>query len=275
MYFLVIDNRENKLIEQIQKFEINNFCIEVKPLKIGDILIVKSDSSDFDIKNCLDEELFKNTILIFERKTCQDLLASVNDGRYREQKARLLANFSLNQICYLIENDISTSLNKYRKNGRQIVIGALVNKCFRDNIKMLKTANICETIEFLMNICKKIVSNPDFFEKKQTDENTEESNLNYTSCVKISKKENITRDSFGILSLTIIPGISHKIAGVIMDKYTSLNNLITAINNSFHQHKTYDNIITDIGNINISISGDKVRRLGQKSAQRLVEMLVG
>ena len=43
---------------------------------------------------------------------------------------------------------------------------------------MLKTANTCETIEFLMNICKKIVSNPDFFEKKQTDENTEESNLN-------------------------------------------------------------------------------------------------
>ena len=81
MYFLVIDNRENKLIEQIKNFEINNFCVEVKPLKIGDILIVKSDSSDFDIKKCADEEMFKNTILIFERKTCQDLLASVNDGR--------------------------------------------------------------------------------------------------------------------------------------------------------------------------------------------------
>jgi ERCC4-type nuclease len=274
MYFLVIDNREKKLIDLTKDLIIDKFKVLVKPLKLGDVLIIKC-SNEFDINTCSDEQLYNNCVLIFERKTCEDLLSSVNDGRYREQKARLLANFKLNQICYLIENELSTSLNKYRKNGKQIVIGAMVNKCFRDNIKMIKSKNIFETVDFLLNICKKVVSHPEYFNQLNDEETSEDLSINYNSCIKISKKENITRDSFGILSLTIIPGISINIASTIMSKYGSLNNLIKSINSSFEQHASYQNIITEIGDIQIPITGDKLRRIGSKCTQRLVEMLVG
>ena len=49
------------------------------------------------------DDIYKNAVLIFERKTCADLLSSINDGRYREQKSRLVSNFKKNQICILLK----------------------------------------------------------------------------------------------------------------------------------------------------------------------------
>lgn len=268
MFSIIIDNREIKLIELFKTFEIPNFKLYVKPLKIGDILILNS-SENLDIETCSDEEMYKLVLTIFERKTCQDLLSSINDGRYREQKARLIANFNLNQICYLIENDISPSLNKYRKNGRQIVIGALVNKCFRDNIKIIKTSNIIETCDFLLNICKKVSSNPEFF---QCEENKSHENT-YTSSVKISKRDNITPSSFATISLAIIPGVSDKMANNIIEKYGSLNSLIKEINKVSDDNLL--SIIKEIGNIQIDITGGKKRRIGDKVSERIVKMLLG
>ena len=272
MFSIVVDNRELKLINLFKTFVISNFKFYVKPLKIGDILIL-NNSEEIDINTCTDEEMYKLVLIIFERKTCEDLLSSINDGRYREQKSRLLANFKLNQICYIIEKDISQGLNKYRKNGRQIVIGALVNKCFRDNIKIIKTSSIIETCDFLLNICKKVCSNPEFF---NTDSLTQVSSVNedstYSSNIKISKRENITPKTFGTLSLSIIPGISDKIANNIVEKYGSLNSLILAINNSVDD---LSKIIKEIGNIQIEITGGKTRRIGDKVAERLVQMILG
>jgi ERCC4-type nuclease len=157
-YILYIDNRETALIENFKDYGSNlkNFRVEVCALKVGDILVSRNVSceSESDSDSDSDSDIYKNAVLIFERKTCADLLSSINDGRYREQKSRLLSNFKKSQICYIIENEISASLNKYRKSGRQIVIGALVNKCFRDDLKTIKTRNIEETCEFLANICK-------------------------------------------------------------------------------------------------------------------------
>ena len=171
-YILYIDNRESGLIENFKNYSVNlkNFRVEVCALKVGDILISRNAPCESESESESESDIYKNAVLIFERKTCADLLSSINDGRYREQKSRLLSNFKKSQICYIIENEISASLNKYRKSGRQIVIGALVNKCFRDGLKTIKTRNIEETCEFLANICKKVVTNPEFFEVMETGE---------------------------------------------------------------------------------------------------------
>ena len=53
---------------------------------------------------------------IFERKTLTDLNASINDGRYKEQKHRLLSSYSNNAITYIIEgDDIHKSINRNDK----------------------------------------------------------------------------------------------------------------------------------------------------------------
>jgi len=282
-YTLIFDNREHKLIEKFQDREIVNFSITTEALKVGDI-IIKNTETD-------------KVILIFERKTCQDLLASINDGRYREQKARLCAHYSLNQICYLIESSIDISLNKYRKNGTQIVLGALVNKMFRDNIRILRTDSIDETKRFLLTICKKVNTNPEFFQQTcvagseanagaNTGSNAGSTNTlsepntdnTYVHNIKLAKKDNITPTTFGIISLSIIPGVSTKIAETIIKTYKNINNLVIKINsnndNDNDNNGTNDEmIIKELTNIKITHASSKQRKLGPVLAKRIVSFL--
>jgi len=305
-YNIYIDNRETKLIDLLKEVDIPKFNKSVKALKVGDIVITKEfDQNCDETDNSFDDNLYKNTILIFERKTCSDLLSSINDGRYREQKSRLLANFNRKQICYIIENDIDYSLNKYRKNGRQIVIGALVNKCFRDNIKTIKTRNLNETVEFLLNICKKVISNPEFFAINDSAINTNENSISkentqienslentqivdnentgnteniqigesYTSNIKIAKKDNINPTTFSVLSLSIIPGVSHKISEIIIEYFGSLTNLILKAKKDFEENNTYENTILEISNIQMELVGGKKRKIGKVVSSRIITML--
>lgn len=274
-YCLIIDNRETKLIALLANKQVENFNIIVKPLKLGDIVIARSSKDKLD-----DEEwIYSNTITIFERKTCSDLLSSINDGRYREQKARLLSNFSKNQVCYIIENNIDKSLDKYRKGGCKVVRGAIINKIFRDRLTVVKTQNLEETVEYLLTICKKVNSNIEFF-LQESKESTSSSSanttntINYSSVVKINKRENITFDNFGIISLGIIPGVSNKIAKRILEEYDCINNLISSINKCFTEQGDYVRIITAISDLSIEITGGKQRRIGKQVAQRIVEMLI-
>jgi ERCC4-type nuclease len=266
-YKLILDNREHGLIELLKEESIGNFDFEIAQLPLGDI-VIKSVEDD-------------QTIIIFERKTCTDLLSSINDGRYRDQKTRLIANYSLDQICYIIEANISNSLDKYRKNGKKIVIGALVNKLFRDKIKILRTSTINETCDFILNICKKINSNPEFFIKSSNDlqktlnnENKNETSLSnslstneYLSNIKVAKKDNIDGNAVSVLSLTIIPGVSHKVANLIISKVESLNKLIVMINNDREE------TIKTIQNLEMDVASGKKRKIGSKVATRIVEFL--
>ena len=86
---LVIDNREN--IKLDIKNKINDATFE--NLELGDFLFKVNDVD----------------VLIIERKTISDYAASIKDGRNREQKKRLLLNYPLNKILYLIEGDLTTN----------------------------------------------------------------------------------------------------------------------------------------------------------------------
>ena len=72
---IIIDNREQKIK---QKLTVEKYpFISYENLELGDILVK------------YDNEL----LLIIERKTLSDLASSVKDGRYKQQKIRLLNNF--------------------------------------------------------------------------------------------------------------------------------------------------------------------------------------
>jgi ERCC4-type nuclease len=84
---LIIDNRE----QQIKKLLIDKgIDFEIEQLKCGDILLQKDS-------NCI----------CIERKTIQDLWSSIKDGRFREQRARLMDWRNecplQNHVMYVIE----------------------------------------------------------------------------------------------------------------------------------------------------------------------------
>ena len=95
---IIIDNRESKIYSGIIERDLDKYSnlitIEKQQLEIGDIHIKYMD-----------------LIVIYERKTIKDLLSSIKDGRYKEQKARLLSfrdSYSSN-INYIIEGDSITA----------------------------------------------------------------------------------------------------------------------------------------------------------------------
>lgn len=74
---LIIDIREQELINVCKTMianDTNYVTVETEQLPIGDILIKTDEGKD---------------VMIVERKTLQDLLASIKDGRYEEQSHRL------------------------------------------------------------------------------------------------------------------------------------------------------------------------------------------
>ena len=85
MLLIKVDYREKDLIALLQLMtgdENNGDSIKIKVdnLKIGDVAFIETDKDGNDVDN---------ELLLFERKSLNDLAASIKDGRYAEQSFRL------------------------------------------------------------------------------------------------------------------------------------------------------------------------------------------
>ncbi len=260
---LTIDNREKDLKVAFSNAEYLN-------LDLGDIKITYNG----------------NLLLLIERKTMADLIASVNDGRYREQKQRMLeSGIPKCKLMYILEgslNDIPGHL--------KTLYGMIINTLFRDKITVLKFEDIDETIFFIKRIIKKledkdptlvslsllssnVLSNVLSNENKLEHDGAEDdinnvNNIAYLSTIKMKKKDNLTSQNCSILQLAQIPGMSMQNANLIIDKYKSIANLI----------KTYFEIDETkrakmLMDLEITISNGKKRKLGPVLSERIYNYL--
>lgn len=193
---LIIDNRENSLIKLLQK---HNFHFTSSNLDIGDI--------QYKHNNQL--------IYIIERKTINDLGASIKDGRYKEQKSRILSHNNNNNVFYILEGNI----NYCETLSTKAILGSIVNMLFRDQIKIIYSRDIQQTLDIIIQIKTKFDSNK-FISNQNITQN------DYISCIKMNKKENLDKKTCHIIQLATIPGVSKNIATIILDKYQSIHNLI-------------------------------------------------
>ena len=107
----------------------------------------------------------------------------------------------------------------------------------------MKTNTLNDTYLFILHYFQKInkeSKKQGYYEKKiekpiiniQTDENNEKQELikltdnNYCDVVKKSKKSFITKENIGEIMISTIPGVSSKSANVIMQKFSTLKNLM-------------------------------------------------
>ena len=143
-YIIKFDNREKELIKLL---ELKEFNLNLENLDIGDIQFIDNDS--------------KEIIIIIERKTIADLGASIKDGRYKEQKERML--HSLKKSCRKIVLIEGNNMNSF---GLPIstMDSVTINTMLRDNIHIHLTHNINGTIEFIENI---ILQLPKYYENLQ------------------------------------------------------------------------------------------------------------
>ena len=146
---ILIDSRESKLFGILNERDLDNYkdkiIIEKQQLDVGDIHII-----------------FNEIIYIYERKTIPDLLSSIKDGRYKEQKIRLLASCRNNN--YIIEGDTIIS-NKDFKNQKTLT-SVYLNSIYRDNINVFFTNDINDTATFILLFVSKIIDKPENYLNK-------------------------------------------------------------------------------------------------------------
>jgi len=199
---IILDIRENALYE---KMVLQNQTIEKQQLPLGDLLIQSDEGK---------------TVIIIERKSLQDLLSSIKDGRYEEQSHRLMYSTDIprHHILYILEGGIQL-LNPSEK---KIVYSAMTSLSIFKGFSVIKTISLQETVDIIIAITEKMGRE---MEKKtpyylSLSLNTETINQTpYCDVVKTVKKDNITPENMGEILLCQIPGISSVSAQAIIKKF--------------------------------------------------------
>jgi len=146
--YIKIDNRENELFEQIKKLVLfipsfKQLKITVENLPLGDVII----ADDLEDK------------VIIERKTINDLLASIKDGRYEEQSYRLNGlNIHNHNIIYLIEGDVNR-YNRFKTDNRiekLTAYSAMFSLNYFKGFSVFRSFNIDETALIICNMAYKL-----------------------------------------------------------------------------------------------------------------------
>jgi ERCC4-type nuclease len=216
---LILDHRERDLYNQCESLinKITNFKdikIQTENLDLGDIIIRDDNGAD---------------LLIYERKSISDLVASIKDGRYSEQSYRLngLEHHNHN-IIYLIEGTVSKTSPE-----KQMIFSSLLSILYFKGFSVMRSYNIEETAYIVCNAIFKIQKEKDkepYYKKaekgKETEANDEKS---YSSVIKKKKNANITPDNFGEIVLCQIPSVNTVSAVAILKEFKTLNNLIESI----------------------------------------------
>jgi ERCC4-type nuclease len=210
---LILDGRETNLlksceglIKTIPKFK--HITISTENLLIGDMVINDDEN---------------NNIILFERKTISDLIASIKDGRYREQSYRLSGSeYHNHNIIYLIEGQ----LGKF--DDKQVVYSSIFSLNYFKGFSVFRSYNIDETAYILCNAFIKLEKEKgkqSFYtnNKESTGGDKEQS---YSTFIKKKKNANITKENFGEIVLCQIPSISSTTAVAIMKEFKTIDNLI-------------------------------------------------
>jgi len=220
MIHIIVDYREKALLACLQASQTTHptqgVLVRHENLELGDIHIVIHDKKG----------LVQRT-LIYERKSLADMISSITDGRYREQKVRMLSTYETRNLAYIVEGDsIVQSLSR----DNASVSSAYLNMIYRDNIHLFFTAGVSETAVLILAVCKKIIAVPKNYLATQGGLATADIST-YTAHVKIKSKKshNITPENCFILQLSQIPTISHVVAKKISHVFVNMPSFVGAV----------------------------------------------
>lgn len=258
-----IDYRETDILNKITTLlslrKLDNIALQTENLPVGDIIICTDNG---------DEKL------ILERKTLQDLAASIRDGRYKEQSFRLNeCNVHNHNIMYLIEGNLQqykpflfgkAPIDKYA------LLSSFVSICYYKGFSLYKSNNVDESAEWIIQLAFKIQKEGGkAFYKTITNEllNNDSQDTrddSYSSTLKRTKKNNITPNNIGEIMLSQVPCVSSQVAIAIMEKFKTLKNLIAALN----ADKT---VLRDIKTVNKS---GQSRKISKTSIENIYNYLI-
>lgn len=200
---LILDNREGSLIETFRE-RYSDISFEVQSLDLADIEIQGSQEQRF----------------LLERKSIRDLAASLNDGRFKDQKDRLLGVLEREPktaIGYVIEGGMRGN-DTDRIQGR-ITLGMLRSLLFtiqfKYRIPVVFTTNVRDTASWVNRFCRMLIKKPDFC---PVGSGSNAGCSSYKTLMPAPVRNRASdSQSIAIAMLTTISGVSHKIGSEIVN----------------------------------------------------------
>lgn len=186
-----VDYRERRLFETL----------------LPDAEFINLDTGDFHIVR-EDGEL----VLVVERKTLADLAASVKDGRYVEQKARMLATAEGDprRLALVVEGALfgpeppDTPIEGLSLGALRTLV---LHAQHRDGIAVYNVQDAVGTAALITHMAEKVhPGGPDRV-----------SGGAYVSTVRPKKSENMTPRNVAILQLCVVPRMSTRMAEAVLD----------------------------------------------------------
>jgi ERCC4-type nuclease len=241
---ICIDYRENELLSYFQPrqqetpfIKASKYCPNVQNLQVGDI-IIGTDASGNPLQGSL----------VVERKTIQDFEASFLDGRYRDQRTRLLTFCKEKQtnVAYILEGEPGKQSRLPGNTLKKLVTRLQLHY----KIPVFQTKNSEDTANLVVSWIEQWQENRQSFSLR-TEEITLAENIH------VSKKTNSGDPRvFMIGCLSNCQGISVKMAEQIAEKWKSWEGLLAA---------SADDII--------NIKMENGRRIGPVVGERLHSIL--
>lgn len=202
-----IDFREKELFELL-KGRAGDLQVASQNLEVGDVMISLESGEP---------------LLVMERKTLSDLASSNRDGRYREQRARLLSVKGQGvSIAYIIEigSGWSNELNRIwpGKVGESTLYSIVLRLLLRYGISVLQVKDASSTVALIMQLCKMLQDDPTVFsQSKGIVADATVAAAAYTEALSAQKSanRNMKRPAAGMLCA--IQGVGAKMSESILD----------------------------------------------------------
>jgi ERCC4-type nuclease len=227
-----IDCREMKLIQLLTALITDDDKIKMvtENLPLGDIILC--------------DDLGQEKAII-ERKSLADLAASIRDGRYKEQGYRLnQCSLHNHQIYYVIEGDLRFYKPYKGLPDKKALLSAMTSISFFKGFSLYRTINLEETAEWVLQFALKLAKEGSavkpFYRSVEVEASVENKRDEEGSSVsaepsyaevinKRIKKDNITPANIGEIMLAQIPNVSCASAAAIMQKFSTMAQLLTAL----------------------------------------------
>lgn len=234
MLRVVIDIRESELWDALEPWYTpsdDGWIAERATLAVGDIAFYGPSLGPTATAPADAAETAAPTpLVVLERKTAEDLGASLRDGRYREQRARLQALRGTGvSVGYVIEAPPwSPTLSRSWCRGAFTEVHlqtAITRIQMRYGMTVLQASSVKETVQWIRRIAKALVADPAVYSSGMAATAAEAAAV-YTEAIHVKKAENSTPERIFLTMLLAIPGLGRTMADAIA---AAVGNSLTAL----------------------------------------------
>jgi ERCC4-type nuclease len=160
--------------------------------------------------------------VVAERKSVADLEASILDGRYREQRTRLLSHCQLNgyRPLYIIEGELDRIAGRLSK---QALRKFLTRLTLRYGVAVLQTDSTDDTAKLCRELADQLKEDPKVFQTEEA------AKVQYTDTISVYKRAN--KDDPAVFASAVLQncsGISAAGATAVLAAYPRLTDVWAA-----------------------------------------------